>query len=52
MRPKPMTKSKLLLLCLLLGAAALSTTGCEDGPFEEAGEEIDDTVDDAEDAFD
>ena len=26
--------------------------GCEKGPFEEAGEEIDDTVDDAKDEID
>lgn len=41
-----------LLVYLLLGMAALGAAGCEDGPFEEAGEEIDDAIDDAEDALD
>lgn len=40
-----------LPLLFVLGGTAL--TGCDDqGPAEEAGEEIDDTVDDAEDTFD
>lgn len=38
---------------LLAGAPlALMLTGCEEGPFEEAGEEIDDAVDDVGDAID
>lgn len=45
--------TKLLLLTLLIGAAGLTAAGCEQqGPFEEAGEEVDDTIDDAQDSFD
>jgi hypothetical protein len=44
---------KLSLLWLLVaGAAVPLVTGCEEGPLEEAGEEIDDAVDDAGDAID
>jgi hypothetical protein len=44
---------KTSLLASLLGAAALTATGCEEqGPFEEAGEEVDDTIDEAGDTFD
>lgn len=42
----------LAALLLALGTVAFAT-GCEDqGPAEEAGESIDDAVDDAQDAFD
>jgi hypothetical protein len=34
---------------MLLGTGFAGLTGCEDQPFEEAGEEIDDAVDDVED---
>ena len=37
---------------LLAGGAALPLTGCEEGPLEEAGEEIDDAVDDVGDEID
>jgi hypothetical protein len=40
------------LLWLLLAGAAIPLTACEEGPLEEAGEEIDDAVDDAGDAID
>jgi tRNA A37 threonylcarbamoyltransferase TsaD len=40
------------LLWLLLAGAAAPLAGCNDGPFEEAGEEIDDAVDDVGDAID
>ncbi|MFU8816133.1 MAG: hypothetical protein ACNA7W_12360 [Pseudomonadales bacterium] len=40
-----------LALALVLGLGGFGLAGCDQGPFEEAGEEIDDTVDDVEDAF-
>jgi hypothetical protein len=46
-----MTRIKAIVWILLAGAA-LPLTGCEKGPFEEAGEEVDDAVDDAGDAID
>ena len=36
----------------LAGAVAPVLTACDEGPLEEAGEEIDDAVDDAKDAID
>jgi hypothetical protein len=53
------TKFRVLWLALaaarVLAVAAplpVLLAGCEKGPFEEAGEEIDDAVDDAEDEID
>jgi hypothetical protein len=45
---------KLPILWFLLAGAALplTLTGCEEGPLEEAGEEIDDAVDDVGDNID
>jgi hypothetical protein len=43
---------KLPIVWLLLAASAVPLMGCEEGPLEEAGEEIDDAVDDAGDAID
>jgi hypothetical protein len=42
------------IVWLLLAGAALplTLTGCEEGPLEEAGEEIDDAVDDVGDNID
>jgi len=43
-----MNKSKVLpLVIALLASFSLLFTGCEQGPMEDAGESIDDTVDDA-----
>jgi hypothetical protein len=57
-----MRATKFRVLWLALAAArvlavaapipAVLLAGCEKGPFEEAGEEIDDAVDDAEDEID
>lgn len=48
---KVLHQSLLLMLLAVFTIAPLS--GCDDqGPAEEAGEEIDDTVDDIEDEFD
>jgi hypothetical protein len=43
---------KLPIVLLLLAGAVAPLTACEEGPLEEAGEEIDDAVDDAGDAID
>ncbi|MCK8516894.1 hypothetical protein M0534_11245 [Methylonatrum kenyense] len=44
---------QLLLLLLLAVFTIVPLSGCDDqGPAEEAGEEIDDTVEDIEDEFD
>jgi hypothetical protein len=40
------------ILWLLLAGAAIPLTACEEGPLEEAGEEIDQAVDDVEDEID
>jgi hypothetical protein len=40
------------ILWLLLAGAAVPLTACEEGPLEEAGEEVDDAIDDAGDAID
>ena len=43
----------ILLLLLLAVFTSVPLSGCDDqGPAEEAGEEIDDAVDDIEDGFD
>lgn len=42
-----------VMLASLLGFSVAGISGCESqGPFEEAGEEIDDTVDEVEDEID
>jgi hypothetical protein len=40
---------KLPIVWLLLAGAAVPLVGCDEGPLEEAGEEIDDAVDDIAD---
>jgi uncharacterized lipoprotein NlpE involved in copper resistance len=40
---------KTLLIAAFLVTSGLTLMGCDDGAFENAGEEVDDTVDDAED---
>ena len=40
--------SELLMLGLVF-ASGIALTGCEEGPLEEAGEEVDDALDDAGD---
>jgi hypothetical protein len=49
-----MNRLKLPIMWLMLAGAAVPPllAGCEEGPLEEAGEEIDDAVDDAGDAID
>jgi hypothetical protein len=57
-----MRATKFSVLWLLLAGArvlvagaplpAVLLAGCEKGPFEEAGEKIDDTIDDAKDEID
>ena len=42
--------ARFLVIAAPLPVALLA--GCEEGPFEEAGEKIDDTVDDAKDEID
>lgn len=44
--------TKLPILWLMLAGAAVPLMGCDEGPLEEAGEEIDDAVDDVEDEID
>jgi hypothetical protein len=48
------TWKKLPIVWLMLagGIAPLALMGCEEGPLEEAGEEIDDAIDDAGDKLD
>lgn len=42
-----------ILLALLMAFAAIGLAGCDDqGPAEEAGEQIDDAMEDAADSFD
>ena len=43
---------KLPIVWLLLAGAAVPLYGCDEGPLEEAGEEIDDAVDDVGDEID
>jgi hypothetical protein len=40
---------KAVLLAAMLGGTSLTLTACDEGPLEEAGEEIDDAIDDATD---
>lgn len=47
-----MKNLKVPVLWLLLAGAALPLTACDEGPLEEAGEEIDDAVDDVGDKLD
>ncbi len=47
-----MKLSKLPILWLMLAGAGVPLVGCDEGPLEEAGEEIDDAVDDVEDEID
>ena len=41
-----------ILWLMFAGTAAPLLTACDEGPLEEAGEEIDDAVDDVEDEID
>ena len=43
---------KLPIVWLVLAGAAVPLMGCDEGPLEEAGEEIDDAIDDVEDNID
>jgi hypothetical protein len=43
-------RSLLLVLSMLFGSFGLA--GCDDGPMENAGEEMDDAADDVEDGMD
>ena len=43
---------KLPIVWLLLAGAAVPILGCDEGPLEEAGEEIDDAIDDVGDKLD
>ena len=43
---------RLPIMWLMLASAVGPIVGCDEGPFEEAGEEVDDAVDDAGDAID
>lgn len=47
-----MNKLKSSLMWILLAGGAGGLAACEEGPFEEAGEEIDNAADDVEDALD
>lgn len=47
-----MDRFKLLVIAMMLGTGTMALTACEEGPLEEAGEEIDDAVDDVEDELD
>lgn len=49
---KPKRSAEFLLLALLAGAGSITLSGCEEGAFEEAGEELDQAADEAEDALD
>jgi len=46
------TWKQTIVWLLLAGAVAPVLTACEEGPLEEAGEEIDDAIDDAKDKID
>ena len=43
---------KLPIVWLLLAGATAPIIGCDEGPLEEAGEEIDDAIDDVGDKLD
>ena len=47
-----MKSLKLPIVWLLLAGAAAPILGCDEGPLEEAGEEIDDAIDDVGDKLD
>jgi hypothetical protein len=47
-----MNKLKFLALALFLSTGFAALTACEEGPFEEAGEEVDDAADELGDAVD
>ena len=47
-----MKSLKLPIIWLLLAGAAMPILGCDEGPLEEAGEEIDDAIDDVGDKLD
>jgi hypothetical protein len=47
-----MSKLKFLALALFLSTGFAALTACEEGPFEEAGEEVDDAADELGDAVD
>jgi tRNA A37 threonylcarbamoyltransferase TsaD len=47
-----MKSLKLPIVWLLLAGAAVPIMGCDEGPLEEAGEEIDDAIDDVGDKLD
>ena len=47
---KRMTRAaEMLLIAMMLGSGSLALTGCDEGPAEDAGEEVDDALDDAGD---
>lgn len=49
---KRMTRSaEVLLIALMLGSGSMALTGCEEGPAEDAGEELDDAADEVGDAL-
>lgn len=43
---------RVALLSLFLGATGVGLAGCDDGPMENAGEEMDDAGDDVQDELD
>lgn len=47
-----MKAAKLPIMWLMLAGAVGPILGCEEGPLEEAGEEVDDAIDDAADEID
>ena len=52
MRKMTRKAAELVLIAMFGGTAGLALTGCEEGPMEDAGEEIDDAVDDVGDSID
>jgi len=46
------TRTAELLVLALVFAAGVTLAGCQEGPLEEAGEEVDEAIDDAGDALD
>jgi hypothetical protein len=46
------TWKKMPIVWLMLVGGIAPITGCDEGPLEEAGEEIDDAIDDAKDKLD
>lgn len=47
-----MKLSEIFGAALLMGVLLVALPGCEQGPMEEAGEEVDDAVEDTGDAID